>query len=452
MTNIVSHHIDRFQGESRVPGDKSVSHRALMFGALSVGETRITGLLEGDDVLATAVAMRRLGAEVTRLDDGTWQVFGCGIGGLAAPDDVIDMGNSGTGIRLLMGVIAGQPVTAVLTGDASLRSRPMERIMTPLREMGVAFAAAEGGRLPLSMTGPADLMPIDYPSPVASAQIKSAVLLAGLAAPGETTVIEAIATRDHTERLLSHFGAEVRTATEAAGAQRITVVGQPELTGCAVRVPADVSSAAFPLVAALIASEGELRLPAVGTNPLRAGLLETLTEMGADITRENATVAAGEPIADLMVRASKLRGVTVPAGRAASMIDEYPILAMAAAVAEGTTHMAGLAELRVKESDRLALMAAGLKACDVDVEETEDSFTVHGTGAPPAGGATIASHHDHRIAMSFLVLGTVTAAPIRVTSAETIATSFPGFQDLMNGLGADMRIEDDDNQDQGDAA
>ena len=452
MTNIVSHHIDRFHGQSRVPGDKSVSHRALMFGALSVGETRITGLLEGADVLATASAIRGLGAEVTRLDDGTWQVFGCGVSGLAAPDDVINMGNSGTGVRLLMGVIAGQPITALVTGDASLRSRPMERIMRPLREMGVAFTAAEGGRLPLSMTGPADLMPIDYAPPVASAQIKSAVLLAGLAAPGETTIIESMATRDHTERLLSQFGAEVCTAIEADGAQRVTVVGQPELTGCAVRVPADFSSAAFPMVAAVIASEGELRLPAVGINPLRAGLLETLTEMGADITRENATIAAGEPIADLIVRASQLLGVTVPAGRAASMIDEYPILAMAAAVAEGTTHMSGLAELRVKESDRLALIAAGLKACGVEVEETEDSLTVHGTGAPPAGGATIASHHDHRIAMSFLVLGMVTAAPIRVTGAETIATSFPSFQDFMNELGADMRVENDDNHDQEDAA
>ena len=279
---------------------------------------------------------------------------------------------------------------------------------------------------------------------MASAQIKSAVLLAGLAAPGETTVVESVATRDHTERLLSHFGAEVRTASDAAGAQRITVVGQPELTGRAVGVPADVSSAAFPLVAVLIASEGQLRLPAVGTNPLRSGLLKTLTEMGADITFENATYAAGEPVADLMVQASNLRGVTVPADRAPSMIDEYPILAMAAAVAKGSTHMAGLAELRVKESDRLTLITSSLKACGVDVEETDDSLTVHGNGARPAGGATIDSHHDHRIAMSFLVLGTVTSAPIRVTRAETIATSFPGFHDLMNGLGADMRIEDDD--------
>ncbi len=452
MTIIVSHHIDRLQGESRVPGDKSVSHRALMFGALSVGETRITGLLEGADVMSTVAAMRALGAEVTRLGDGAWQVFGCGVGGLAAPDDIIDMGNSGTGVRLLMGVISGQSITAIFTGDASLRSRPMERIMIPLRQMGVVFTAAEGGRLPLTMTGPSDLMPIDYRPPVASAQIKSAVLLAGLAAPGETTVVEAVATRDHTERLLSHFGAEIRIASDAAGAKHITVVGQPELTGRSVRVPADISSAAFPLVAALIASEGQLRLPAVGTNPLRAGLLKTLIEMGADITLANSTNAAGEPIADLLVRASKLRGVTVPADRAASMIDEYPILAMAAAVAEGTTHMAGLAELRVKESDRLMLIATGLRACGAEVEETDDSLTIHGNGVPPAGGATIASQHDHRIAMSFLVLGTVTAAPIRVTNAETIDTSFPGFRDLMNGLGADMRIENDDNQNQEDAA
>lgn len=443
MTTLVSRKASSITGACRAPGDKSVSHRALMFGALAVGETRIKGLLEGDDVLRTAAAMRALGARVTRLGDGSWQVHGCGIGGLAEPDDIIDMGNSGTGVRLLMGMLAGHALSATLTGDASLRSRPMERIMAPLRRMGARFNAAGGGRLPLTMSGPADLMPIVYAPPVASAQIKSAVLLAGLSAPGETTVVEPAPTRDHTERLLGHFGAHVRIDSDADGARRVSVTGQPELSGRTVSVPADVSSAAFPLVAALIAPRAELRLPAVGVNPLRTGLLETLTEMGADIAFENAADAAGEPVADLVVRASALKGVDVPAARAASMIDEYPILAMAAAVAEGVTRMRGLAELRVKESDRLALTAAGLRAAGVEAEETEDALSVHGTGAAPAGGASIASAHDHRIAMSFLVLGTVSAAPIRVSGAETIATSFPGFQELMNGLGADIRRADD---------
>ena len=443
MTTFVSHQASPMVGTCRVPGDKSVSHRALMFGALAVGETRITGLLEGEDVLCTAAAMRALGAQVARLDDGTWQVHGCGVGGLAAPDDIIDMGNSGTGVRLLMGVLAGQPLSATLTGDASLRSRPMERIMAPLRQMGAQFKAADGGRLPLTMSGPDSLVPIVYAPPVASAQIKSAVLLAGLSAPGETTVIEPVPTRDHTERLLAHFGAQVRVTLDADGNRRVSVTGQPELAGRPVTVPADISSAAFPMVAALIIPGSEVRLPAVGTNPLRAGLLQTLTDMGADITIENATESEGEPVADLVVRASALKGVEVPAERAASMIDEYPILAMAAAVAEGSTRMHGLAELRVKESDRLALTAAGLKAAGVAVEETEDSLTVHGTGAAPAGGAAIASAHDHRIAMSFLVLGGVAEAPISVSGAETIATSFPGFREMMNGLGADIRRADD---------
>ena len=448
MSNIVSHRINALNGKCRVPGDKSVSHRALMIGALSVGETKIFGLLEGNDVLATARALTILGAQVKRLDDGSWQMFGCGIGGLAAPPDVIDMGNSGTGVRLLMGLLACQPMTVVLTGDASLRSRPMARIMTPLKQMGVAFTAAEGGRLPLTIIAPNELVPIRYHSPVASAQIKSAILLAGLGAPGKTTVVEAIPTRDHTERLLLQFGAELHVEENSNDGRTITLTGQPEFNGQTVIIPADISSASFPLVAALLAPEAEVRIEEVGINPLRSGILETLLEMGADIAKENTNDAKGEPVADLIVKASRLKGVNVPAERAASMIDEYPILAIAAAAAEGTTRMEGLKELRVKESDRLALIATGLKASGVEVEETEDSLVIYGAGNMPAGGVTIDAMDDHRIAMSFLVLGTVSKAPIQVLGAETIATSFPNFRCLMNRLGADMRIDNSfDNKD-----
>ena len=443
MTTILSNSISGLSGTCRVPGDKSISHRALMLGAMSVGETRIHGLLESDDILATVSAITALGAKVTRLEDQTWQVFGCGVGGMAAPSDVINMGNSGTGVRLLTGLLAGQPITAVLTGDASLRSRPMKRIMIPLGQMGVKFSAAEDDMLPLTMTSPTELMPIIYEPPVASAQIKSAILLAGLAAPGETTVLENIATRDHTERMLEYFGAEVHIDHSPSGVKKITVVGQPELIGRPVVVPADISSAAFPLVAALLTPESEIVIEAVGINSLRSGLLKTLVEMGADIVQRNKTGAKGEPVADLTVRASRLKGVQVPAERAASMIDEYPILAMAAAVAEGTTRMEGLAELRVKESDRLALIAEGLRGAGVEIEETESSLVVHGTGKAPLGGNTVNSMNDHRIAMSFLVLGAVSDYPIRVTHTETIATSFPNFRNIMNILGTDMRIEGD---------
>ncbi|MDD9877039.1 MAG: 3-phosphoshikimate 1-carboxyvinyltransferase [Magnetovibrio sp.] len=437
MTAIVSHLADRLSGSAAVPGDKSVSHRALMFGAMAVGETRITGLLEGDDVLCTAAAMRALGAQVTRLDDGTWQVFGCGVGGLRAPDGVLDMGNSGTAARLLLGVLAGHPMSATMSGDASLRSRPMERVMAPLRDMGAAFATAEGGRLPVTVTGAADPLPITYTLPVASAQVKSAVLLAGLTAPGETTVIEPVPTRDHTERLLRHFGARVEVSAEGEG-RRITLTGEPELKARNVVVPADISSAAFPMVAALLVPGSEITLARVGTNPLRAGLIETLAEMGARIERRDATDADGEPVADILAAAGPLRAVDVPPERAPSMIDEFPILAVAAALADGTTRMTGLAELRVKESDRLAAMAGGLARCGVRVEETEDSLTVHGDGTPPPGGAVIDAELDHRIAMAFLVLGMVSREPIRVERAETIATSFPNFAGIMNGLGARM--------------
>ncbi len=438
MDEIVSRIAETLSGTVRVPGDKSVSHRALMFGALAAGETRIVGLLEGEDVLATAAAMRALGSHVERRDNGDWHVRGCGLGALAEPDDILDMGNSGTAARLLMGLLATHPITTTMTGDASLRSRPMERVLTPLRQFGAHFDGAAGGRLPLTVSGASQPIPIEYQPPVASAQVKSAVLLAGLNTPGETTVIEPVATRDHTERMLIQFGAEVTTEVLEGGGRRITIVGEPELTAGDVAVPADISSAAFPMVAALLVPGSRLRLNGVGLNPLRAGLPETLRDMGAHIDEENIRGGDGEPIADLAVTAGALRGIEVPAERAPSMIDEYPILAVAAACAEGTTVMRGLAELRVKESDRLAAMAKGLAACGVDLEEGEDYLIVHGVGTPPKGGATIDSGLDHRIAMAFLVLGMFSREPITVTGAETINTSFPGFVGMMNGLGAHL--------------
>lgn len=438
MSVIISESANPLRGTVRVPGDKSVSHRALMFGALAVGETNISGLLEGEDVLATAAAMRALGAQVTRGEDGTWQVFGCGVGGLAEPGNVLDMGNSGTAVRLLMGVLAGHAFPATLTGDASLRSRPMERIMKPLRDIGATFVSAEGGRLPITMTGAVDPLPTAYEMPVASAQVKSAVLLAGLSVPGETVVIEPVPTRDHTERLLRHFGADVRVEDDPDGRRRVTLVGEPELEGRNVVVPADISSAAFPMVAALLVPGSAVTLTGVGTNPLRAGLMDTLRDMGGDLRLENSRDEDGEPVADVVVRAAKLRGVDVPAGRVPSMIDEFPVLAVCAAHAEGTTRMTGLSELRVKESDRLAAMAQGLSACGVALEETEDTLTIFGDGKAPAGGAEIDSDLDHRIAMAFLVLGMASRDAVRVAQAETIATSFPGFADMMNGLGANM--------------
>jgi len=417
-----------------------------MFGALAVGETRINGLLEGEDVLATAAAMSALGAQVDRLDDGTWRVFGCGIGGLAPPQDVLDMGNSGTAVRLLMGVLAGHPFTTTLSGDASLRSRPMARVMDPLRDMGASFVAADGGRLPITVTGAVDPMAAVYELPVASAQVKSAVLLAGLSAPGKTIVTEPVPTRDHTERMLRHFGAEVDVEDRADGGRQITLTGQPELSGQTVIVPADISSAAFPMVAALMAPGSEVVLRDVGTNPLRAGLIDTLIEMGGDISLANQRHDEGEPVADLTIRTSQLHGVDVPAARVPSMIDEFPVLAVAAASAHGTTRMSGLAELRVKESDRLALMVRGLAACGVQVDETADSLTVRGNGQAPLGGVTIDAELDHRIAMAFLVLGMACETPVRVTGTETIATSFPDFTGLMNGLGARMETETEEAQ------
>lgn len=429
-------------GTLRVPGDKSISHRALMLGALALGESTIAGLLEGEDVLATAAAMRALGAEVTRGQEGenggVWRVHGVGVGGMAEPDRVLDLGNSGTAARLLVGMLATQPITCFLTGDASLTTRPMARVTKPLSSMGASFVTRRGGLMPLAVTGPADAIPIRYQSPVASAQIKSAILLAGLNAAGETTVEEPQPSRDHSEHMLRHFGATVMV--EADGPRRIvTVRGHPQLTARQVLVPADPSSAAFPTVAALIVPDSEVRLPGVGMNPYRTGLIHTLLEMGADIARENERLDGGEPVADLVVRTSALKAVDVPPDRAPSMIDEYPILAIAAAFADGSTRMRGLAELRVKESDRLTVTAEGLAACGVTVSVEGDDLIVHGGGgAAPAGGAVIDARLDHRIAMSFLILGLGCAAPVAVDDASPIDTSFPGFAAAMRALGADI--------------
>ena len=426
------------QGLVAVPGDKSISHRALMFGALAVGETRITGLLTGEDVLRTAGAMRALGAEVTRDPDGIWRVAGRGIGGLTEPADVLDMGNSGTAARLLCGILATHPLFAVMTGDASLRSRPMRRVTEPLAATGARFSTREGGRLPLAVQGAVDALPLDYRVPVPSAQVKSAVLLAGLNAPGITRVEELEATRDHSENMLRHFGATVTVETAGNG-RIITLVGQPELKAADVVVPGDPSSAAFPMVAALLVPSSRLTIPGVGLNPLRTGLFATLLEMGADIVVQNERLEGGEPVGDLLVRHGVLKAVDVPGVRAPSMIDEYPILAVAASMAVGTTRMRGLKELRVKESDRLAATAALLAVNGVKVEIEGDDLIVHGTGKAPAGGGLVATHMDHRIAMSALVLGLVTEQPVTADDAGFIETSFPDFIGLMNGAGADLR-------------
>jgi 3-phosphoshikimate 1-carboxyvinyltransferase len=429
-------------GRLRVPGDKSISHRALILGALAVGKTQISGLLEGEDVINTGKAMAALGARVERVGEGAWEIFGVGVGGYRQPATTLDFGNSGTGCRLVMGAVAGCPITATFDGDASLRKRPMKRILDPVAQVGArAVSMAEGGRLPLTLAGARDPIPIVYRTPVASAQIKSAVLLAGLAAPGATTVIESEASRDHTELMLRHFGAEVRSEPDGPHGRRITLQGQPELAAAPVVVPADPSSAAFPLVAALIVPGSDVVLTGVMTNPLRTGLITTLREMGARIETVEERADAGEPMADFRVRASELHGVEVPAERAPSMIDEYPVLAVAAAFAHGTTVMRGLKELRVKESDRLAATADMLRANGVDVEIAGDDLIVHGKGGRSGGvpgGGTVATHMDHRIAMSALVMAMGATRPVTVDDAAIIATSFPGFADLMRGLGADL--------------
>lgn len=425
------------RGRLRVPGDKSISHRALILGLLATGETRIEGLLEGEDVLRTAEACRALGGAVTRLGPGRWQVRGAGIGGLGEPAGILDFGNAGTGSRLMMGVAGSHPIETTFDGDASLRKRPMRRILDPLIKMGVTVVGeAEGGRVPLTLRGPRETIPITYETPVPSAQIKSAVLLAGLNSPGRTTVIEREASRDHTERMLRHFGAEVTVTPHGEHGRRIALQGQPELKGAPVVVPADPSSAAFPLVAALIVPDSDIVIEGVMMNPLRNGLITTLLEMGAGIERLDVRDEGGEEVADLRVRAGALRGVDVPAERAPSMIDEYPILAVAAAFASGTTRMRGLHELRVKESDRLAAVAAGLEAAGARSEIDGDDLIVHGLGGPPSGGGVAATHLDHRIAMAFLVMGLAARDGMTVDDGAMIATSFPTFIPLMRELGA----------------
>lgn len=435
---LTARHSGPLQGRVRVPGDKSISHRALILGALTVGETIISGLLEGEDVLHTADAMRALGARVERAGDHGWRVLGVGVGGFAQPAGTLDFGNSGTGCRLVIGAVAGAPVMATFDGDESLRSRPMRRVLDPLEKMGARVVqVADGGRLPLTVHGAADPIPIVYETPVPSAQLKSAVLLAGLAAPGETTVIEAEATRDHTERLLKHFGAKVSSKPHGDHGRRIVLQGQPELEPANVLVPADPSSAAFPLVAALIVPGSELILEAVMTNPLRTGLLTTLREMGANIEALEKRDDGGEEVADLRVCTSALKGVDVPPERAPSMIDEYPILAVAASFAEGITRMRGLKELRVKESDRLAATADMLRANGVAVEIEGDDLIVQGKGRP-AGGGEVKTHMDHRMAMAALVMGFGADNPVRIDDSAFIATSFPGFVDLIRSIGADL--------------
>ena len=425
-------------GRVRVPGDKSISHRALILGALAVGETRVSGLLEGEDVLNTAKAMRTLGAKVERTGAFAWSVRGVGVAGFAQPQVPLDFGNSGTGCRLVMGAVAGCPIRADFDGDASLRSRPMRRVLDPLELMGARVGASgEGGRLPLTLQGAHHPMPILYRTPVASAQIKSAVLLAGLAAPGITTVIENEASRDHTELMLKHFGAQIVSTREGSHGRKIALTGQGELHGADVAVPADPSSAAFPIVAALIVEGSDIVLPDVMTNPLRTGLFQTLREMGALIEQGQLRGDAGEPMAQLRVRASKLRGVEVPPERAPSMIDEYLVLAVAASFAEGTTVMRGLGELRVKESDRLEATAAMLRVNGIKVEISGDDLIVEGKGHVEGGGL-VATHMDHRIAMSALVMGLAADKPVKVDDTAFIATSFPDFIPMMRSLGAEL--------------
>src|SRR3984957_351281 len=425
------------KGRVRPPGDKSISHRAFLFGLLACGETKVEGLLEGDDVLRTGKACQALGAVTERLGAGAWRIRGPGLGAILAPRETLDFGNAGTGCRLMMGVVGGHGITATFDGDASLRKRPVRRILDPLRLMGAqVLSEAEGGRCPVVFKGARDPAPIEYRTPVASAQIKSAVLFAGLNAPGATTVIEDEASRDHTEKMLAYFGAEVAVAPEESG-RRITLVGRPELRPTIVIVPGDPSSAAFPLVAALIVPGSDIIIEGMMMNPLRTGLLQTLKEMGAHIETLDKRVEGGEEVADLRVRAGTLRGVDVPAARAPSMIDEYPILAVAASFASGTTRMRGLSELKVKESDRLAAVAAGLKAAGVDYAIEGDDLIVE--GGRPRGGGLVATHMDHRIAMSFLVMGLATLEPMAVDYRGTIATSFPDFRPTMERLGAQFK-------------
>ncbi len=437
MTGLTSHPAKSLKGVARVPGDKSISHRSLMFGALGSGETIVTGLLEGEDVLRTAKALIAMGVHIDEPKDehGIWRITGIGEQPLKTPRSTVYLGNSGTSARLLMGLIGGYPLHATFTGDESLEKRPMGRVIKPLAQMGVQFESASD-KLPIKIIGSANLRPIEYTLPVASAQVKSAILLAGLHAEGTTTVIEPKPTRDHTERMLRHFGADITTENLPDGSAVIRLKGFPTLKGGQITVPSDPSSAAFLTVAALITADSDVLIPNVLINTSRTGLYDTLIEMGADVTLENRREKSGEEVADIRARSSRLKGVTVPVARVPSMIDEFPILSVAASFAEGKTYMSDLAELRVKESDRLLAIAKGLTLAGVIAEMGEDDLTVHGTGGKVPGGCTVATNLDHRIAMSFLVMGLAAQSPVAVDDSETMATSFPNFQELLNGLGA----------------
>ena len=437
MTHIGSKPGNVLSGTINVPGDKSISHRALMIGAAAVGQTRISGLLEAEDVLRTAEAMRALGARIQR-QNGTWLIEGVGAGGFVSPDGEIDLGNSGTAARLLLGLLATQEISVSICGDESLQSRPMGRVVDPLCLMGANFEAEENGRMPLKILGTGEPIPVEYVVPVPSAQVKSAVLLAALNTPGRTTVTEREATRDHTENMLKSFGAAISVKNSGAGGKKISVDGFAELTAVDVDVPGDPSSAAFPGVAALLIPGSEITVEKVGLNPLRAGLFDTLIDMGANIEIINRRNSAGEAVGDIVFRFGVLKGANIPANRAPSMIDEYPIAAIAAAFAEGETRFCGLAELRVKESDRFAAIINGLTACGVYVRAEGDDIVIRGDGTPPLGGAEIAVNLDHRIAMAFLVMGLAAQAPIKIDDAAAIGTSFPDFIELMIGLGGNI--------------
>ena len=427
--------IGSLRGTVRVPGDKSISHRALMFASLAVGKSTITGLLEGEDVLSTAAAMHAMGAEITRSEDGTWTVYGVGVGGLMQSATALDMGNSGTSTRLLMGLVASHAITATFIGDASLSRRPMGRVSDPLSLTGAEFNTSPGGTLPLMVRGICPAVPITYHLPVASAQVKSAVLLAGLNTPGITTVIEPVPTRDHSERMLRGFGADLTVEVDADGTRTIRLVGEAELKPQNIEVPGDPSSAAFPIVAALITPGSEVTVTHVGMNPTRTGIYKMLEAMGADLTYSNEREVGGEPVADITARHSILRGIEVPPEVAPSMIDEFPVFFVAASMATGRTVTSGLDELRVKESDRLALMAAGLKAIGAQVEERDDGLVIDGSGGEPLeGGVTVASSLDHRIAMSFAVAGQHCYHGVTVDDVSPIATSFPTFEKMIENL------------------
>lgn len=437
-TPLQSRKASALKGRIKVPGDKSMSHRSLMFGAIALGKTHVSGLLEAEDVINTANSMAALGAKVEKQPDDSWIIEGVGIGGLKSPKGDLDFGNSGTGVRLAMGLMASTPLTARCVGDASLSKRPMGRVTNPLSEFGTKFEASEGNRLPLILHGAKDAKPVTYTLPMASAQVKSAVLLAGINTKGITTVIEPVATRDHTERMLKAFGAKLEVK-QVGSARHISIEGGHELKGQVIAVPGDPSSAAFPMVAALITPGSDIVIENIMLNPTRTGLITTLQEMGGDITIENRRLAGGEEVGDLHVKSSSLKGITVPADRAPSMIDEYPVLGVAASFASGTTRMEGLEELRVKESDRLAAVEAGLKANGVETSSGKDWLEVKGGTAK--GGGMVVTHMDHRIAMSFLVMGLAAPAATHIDDSAFIATSFPGFTALMNGMGAQMHPE-----------